>query len=370
MSGINHGSKQHMSATELKAIQRKKRKLQKEKEAATTAMEEEAQEGVRRNESFLIYNDNNNRTSDNNSNRRNTMNQSYKRRRSLNANLQRSISMPNKNVTKSSKFNRPQQRLQQHLRRSTTTTTTTTTTSNNNSKNFQTFKPKKGGNTKILENNNFTQHANAADEDNGNSMNNNINNSNNGNNPIQQLDQLFGFLNGLYTTTNNNNNTNDKISRNSMTKSISKSNLNDLAPVKRNKEQQQSKQKMRNYKNCIHMKNCPIDYSLKERIRFVSKSSMDWAKYLKMSINSISNSNDDDDDDNNTFVNHQQWEHLLRNNFNNINSSIVDDKSDSFYNATKYYMYPSSEIPPAFLSLKTAIVSRKTINEKKYHIYQ
>ena len=30
------------------------------------------------------------------------------------------------------------------------------------------------------------------------------------------------------------------------------------------------------------------------------------------------------------------------NNFNNINSSIVDDKSDSFYNATKYYMYPSS----------------------------
>ena len=156
MSGINHGSKQHMSATELKAIQRKKRKLQKEKEAATTAMEEEAQEGVRRNETFLIYNDNNNRTSDNNSNRRNTMNQSYKRRRSLNANLQRSISMPNKNVTKSSKFNRPQQRLQQHLRRSTTTTTTTTTTSNNNSKIvFQTFKPKKGGNTKIFENNNF-----------------------------------------------------------------------------------------------------------------------------------------------------------------------------------------------------------------------
>ena len=43
---------------------------------------------------------------------------------------------------------------------------------------------------------------------------------------------------------------------------------------------------------------------------------MDWAKYLKMSINSISNSNDDDDDDNNTFVNHQQWEHLLRNNLN------------------------------------------------------
>ena len=78
MSGINHGSKQHMSATELKAIQRKKRKLQKEKEAATTAMEEEAQEGVRRNETFLIYNDNNNRTSDNNSNRRNTMNQSYR----------------------------------------------------------------------------------------------------------------------------------------------------------------------------------------------------------------------------------------------------------------------------------------------------
>ena len=84
------------------------------------------------------------------------------------------------------------------------------------------------------------------------------------------------------------------------------------------------------------MKNCPIDYSLKERIRFVSKSSMDWAKYLKMSINSISNSNDDDDNNNNnTFVNHQQWEHLLQNNFNNINSSIVDDKSDSFYNATK-----------------------------------
>ena len=96
MSGINHGSKQHMSATELKAIQRKKRKLQKKKKLQQQQMEEEAQEGVRRNETFLIYNDNNNRTSDNNSNRRNTMNQSYKRRRSLNANLQRSISMPNK----------------------------------------------------------------------------------------------------------------------------------------------------------------------------------------------------------------------------------------------------------------------------------
>ena len=83
MSGFHHhqvGDKTFMSAKEIKARQIKKRAMQKA--AAERAVDE-------RNENFQIYNDKQPVSRDTNQYHR-----PQKRRRSLNTNIQRSISMP------------------------------------------------------------------------------------------------------------------------------------------------------------------------------------------------------------------------------------------------------------------------------------
>ena len=102
---------------------------------------------------------------------------------------------------------------------------------------------------------------------------------------FEQIDQLFGFLNGLYKNTNRSKKLNTEAHASSRNKTmVSRPQKNQLhAQIK------PEKTKQRVYSDAIDIHNFPIDYSLKDRIRFVSKYSMDWAKYTNYSRYSVPN---------------------------------------------------------------------------------
>ena len=166
---------------------------------------------------------------------------------------------------------------------------------------------------------------------------------------FEQIDQLFGFLNGLYKNTNRSKELNTETHASSRNKTmVSRPQKNQLqAQIK------PEKTKPRVYSDAIDIHNFPIDYSLKDRIRFVSKYSMDWAKYTNYSRYSVPNG---------TVGGHGKRQHFT---WDKLLSTSTSETQKAFAEASKYYVYPAAEIPPAFLSLKTALNRANEVSKSR-----
>ena len=166
---------------------------------------------------------------------------------------------------------------------------------------------------------------------------------------FEQIDQLFGFLNGLYKNTNRSKKLNTEAHASSRNKTmVSRPQKNQLhAQIK------SEKTKQRVYSDAIDIHNFPIDYSLKDRIRFVSKYSMDWAKYTNYSRYSVPNG---------TVGGHGKRQHFT---WDKLLSTSTSETQKAFAEASKYYVYPAAEIPPAFLSLKTALNRANEVSKSR-----